>query len=117
MRSKNDFPRSHRITKREDFARLRADSKKWVCRYWILFYAKNQFPHPRLAFSISTRYGNAVARNQLRRFLREAFRLHLAELPSVDLHFVARQKPANLSKKRYIEELHEDFAKILHRLR
>lgn len=43
--------------------------------------------------------------------------MRLADLPAVDLHFIARQKPANLAEKRYIEELHEDFEKLVHRLR
>jgi len=73
--------------------------------------------HPRIAFSISTKYGNAVARNRYRRLVREAFRMCQLELDSVDLHFIARQKPAKLTKKQYIEELHEDFQKLLQRLR
>lgn len=105
------------MTKRGDFARLRKASRKWVARHFILYYAPNEHGVPRLAFSISTRYGNAVARNRFRRQVREAFRIHKGELPSIDLHFIARQKPANLPEKRYIEELHEDFGKLLHRLR
>jgi ribonuclease P protein component len=109
--------RSHRITKRGDFARLRKNSRKWVSRHWILYYAANDLGSPRLAFSVSTKYGNAVSRNRYRRQIREAFRLRQVDLPAVDLHFIARQKPANLAEKRYIEELHEDFEKLVHRLR
>jgi ribonuclease P protein component len=114
---KYGLPQSHRIRKRADFSRLRKNSQKWVSRHWILFYSKNEWGWPRLALSISTRYGNAVERNRYRRWLREAFRLHKADLPPFDLHFVARQKPANCPKKRYIEELNADFQKLLHRLR
>ncbi len=111
------LPPANRIRKRADFAKLRKTSQKWVSRHWILFYSRSEEGIPRLALSISTKYGNAVARNWYRRWLRETFRLHREALPPLDLHFVARQKPANCPKKRYIEELNEDFAKLLHRLR
>jgi ribonuclease P protein component len=88
-----------------------------VFRHWILYFSGNDASIPRLALSISTKYGNAVERNWYRRWLREAFRLNKAKLPSFDLHFIARQKPANCPKKRYTEELNEDFEKLLHRLR
>ena len=111
------FPRTLRITKRSDFNQLKKVSKKWVSRHWILYYAPNERGAPRLALSISTKYGNAVERNRYRRWLRNTFRQHQAELPPFDLHFIARQKPANSEKKRYIEELNADFAKLVSRLR
>jgi ribonuclease P protein component len=70
-----------------------------------------------LAVTISAKYGNSVARNAFRRWLRETFRHHQAELQAFDLHFIARQKPTKLDKKRYKDELNEDFQKLLHRLR
>jgi ribonuclease P protein component len=108
---------SLRIRKREDFAHLRKNAQKWVARHWILYSTTNELGHPRIAFSISTKFGNSVTRNRYRRWVREAFRLHQAQLPARDFHFIARQKPAKLQKKQYIEELHEDFQKLLHRFR
>jgi ribonuclease P protein component len=106
-----------RITKRSDFNELKKKSQKWVSRHWILYYSRNELGAPRLALSISTRYGNAVERNRYRRWLRNTFRQNQAELGAFDMHFIARQKPANCEKKRYTEELNADFAKLLPRLR
>jgi ribonuclease P protein component len=111
------FPRTLRITKRADFNQLRKVSQKWVSRHWILYYSRNELGVPRLALSISTKYGNAVERNRYRRWLRNTFRQHQADLPAMDMHFIARQKPANCEKKRYIEELNADFAKLVTRFR
>jgi ribonuclease P protein component len=111
------FPRTSRVTKRTDFFRLRKIASKWVSRHWILYYAPGETEVARLAVTISAKYGNSVARNSLRRWLRETFRHHHANLKAFDLHFIARQKPTNIDKKRYKDELNEDFQKLLHRLR
>ncbi len=48
---------------------------------------------PRLGLAVAVKLaGNAVARNRLRRIIRESFRLHQRELPAVDL--VVSVRPA-----------------------
>jgi len=81
----------------------------------VLYYAQNELEHPRLAVTLSGRYGSAVERNRFRRWMRERFRHHQQHLSGLDLHFIAKQKPVNLPEKRYKEELHEDFQRLLHR--
>jgi ribonuclease P protein component len=104
-----------RIRRKFEFLRLKKTASKWVARHWVLFHSKNGLDHPRLAVTLSGRYGNAVERNRFRRWLREKFRSHQKELSGLDLHFIAKQKPVNLPEKRYKEELHEDFQQLLHR--
>ena len=87
-----------------------------MARHWVLFYAKNGIDHARLAVTLSGRFGPAVERNRYRRRMREKFRLNQAQLKGWDLHFIAKQKPVHLPEKRYKEELHEDFQRLLHRL-
>ena len=109
------FSRVYRITSRSDFDRIRKNAQKLVFRHWILFYCRNEIGVPRLALSISGKYGNSVARNFMRRWFRETFRLHKNALKPLDFHFIARQRPTKCSKKRYREELNADFQKLLHR--
>jgi len=105
-----------RIRRKSEFLRLRKEASKWVARHWVLYYAKNGLEHARLAVTISGRYGNSVERNRFRRGMRERFRLHQKQLSGIDLHFIAKQKPVNVPEKRYKEELHDDFQRLLHRL-
>ncbi len=64
----------------------------------------------RMGLAIPRTYGNAVARNRLKRMLREVFRLHKALLPSgVDMVFSAR--PLSVPTVRYqtVEPLVKDL--------
>jgi ribonuclease P protein component len=45
---------------------------------------------PRVGLTVSSKVGNAVVRNRIKRKLREAVRHELAALPAVDLVIVAR---------------------------
>ena len=52
---------------------------------------RNDVGAPRLGLAVAVKVaGGAVARNRLRRIIRESFRLHQHELPAVDLVVSAR---------------------------
>ena len=61
----------------------------------------------RVGLTVSSKVGGAVTRNRIKRRLREAVRLELASLPSVDLVIVARPSAAGASV--------DDFRKWLRR--
>ena len=51
----------------------------------------NQSEHARLGLAIATKvFGTAVARNRVKRIIRESFRLNQMALPAVDITFAAR---------------------------
>jgi len=53
--------------------------------------APNELGHARLGLAIAARaVGNSVARNRIRRLVRESFRLRQHELPAADLVISAR---------------------------
>lgn len=74
--------RRFRLTRSEDFDRLRRTGVTRSHPWLVLSVALNDLPHNRYGFITGKRLGKAVARNRVRRQLREVMRL---------LHFQLRQ--------------------------
>ncbi len=71
-----------RLKKRQEFLHVAASGNKMVTRTMVLQY-RQQMPVSactRVGFTVSRKQGNAVARNRIRRRLKEAFRLTQTEI-------------------------------------
>jgi ribonuclease P protein component len=67
----------------------------------------NEIGAPRLGLAVAVRVaGGAVARNRIRRIIRESFRLHQREIPALDLVVSARARARDASG----ESLHASLA-------
>jgi len=72
----NSFPKSYRVLLKKDFSYLRDQSHKDF-ESPLIFYSKKSrldLPHMRLGLSVSSKQGNSVRRNRIKRLLREQFR-------------------------------------------
>jgi ribonuclease P protein component len=86
-----------------EFRDVKRRGKKFADAFFSLSVLANNESYPRLGLSIATRtFGNAVARNRIKRLTRESFRLNQHSLPPVDVTVSARDaaKPAKLSDLR-----------------
>jgi ribonuclease P protein component len=94
------FPARLRIKQRREFLQVQKGGRKHHVRHFIVFAAPRTptdgvaLP-TRLGITVTRKIGNAVARNRIKRLVREVFRLNRARLPEgLDLVWVAKQQAA-----------------------
>ncbi len=79
-----------RLTLRSEFLAVQARGKKLYSGAYVVLALPNDLGWPRLGITVSTRVGNAVARNLVKRWVREAFRAAAPGLPGLDVVVIAR---------------------------
>ncbi len=87
--------------------------RKFACRLYTILVSKNQLGHPRIGFTISKKKAKlAVDRNRIKRVVRDNFRLNQADLPAVDMVFIARQGISDCDNKQIHKELEITWQKL-----
>ena len=77
-----DFPRAARLVRRGEFDAVYRAGKRRSSSHFTVFFRANQLPASRFGFSIKKALGGAVARNRIRRRIREIVRCHRMEIPT-----------------------------------
>lgn len=114
------FPRSVRLRRRVDFLRVQRGGEKHHVRHFIVFVTRSpavvprprsvsgartgishdltspgseqSLPPPRLGVTVTRKVGRAVARNRIKRLVREAFRRRRSSFaPGTDMVWVAKR--------------------------
>ena len=99
--------RRYRLTKPDDFARVRRQGRSWAGPLLVLAAARNQGDQVRFGFSVGKRIGNAVTRNRTKRRLREAVWRQRDLIPSgYDLVFIARHPIGRVSFQQIEQAVH-----------
>lgn len=91
QRQTGDYPRTARLTRPADYARVFAGAKRVADRYFTILVIQNDCGRARLGLAVSKKTApSAVARNRIKRRIREAFRLHQQEVGGKDLVVIAK---------------------------
>lgn len=102
-----------RLTNSPEFERVYKQGTAYRAKLISVHAFSSEAGSPRLGLSVSKKVGNAVARNVVKRRLREIFRSQLPEIRE-ELDFVISARPA-ASEATY-EELETEFCKALKKL-
>mgnify|MGYP002348330208 CR=1 FL=1 len=97
------FPREVRLRRRPEFLRVQEQGHKLTadCLLCLVLPNGRDDGATRLGLTVSSKVGNAVVRNRIRRRLREFYRHERAGLPrGMDLVFIARPSAAEADTAR-----------------
>jgi ribonuclease P protein component len=85
------LPRARRIARRSEFLAVEKLGRRLGSTHYLLFVRRNPTGAARIGVTVSRKVGNAVTRNQVKRWIREAYRRMGDELPrAADVVVVAR---------------------------
>jgi ribonuclease P protein component len=101
------FPKCDRIRKRTEYLAVQGSGRKLHSDNFMLFYLSQSEARPaRFGFTVSKKVGGAVARNHVRRLVREVCRRHRSWFPTgAKLVFVAKRGATGLDYRRTEREI------------
>jgi ribonuclease P protein component len=103
-----DFPKQARLRKRPEFLSLSRWGKKIYAPHFLIFTRLNERGEARLGVTVSSKIGNAVVRNRVKRLLRECFRRYRRQIvPGRDVLIIARKSAVNMSWREVETEIRD----------
>lgn len=104
------FPRHERLTQKREFVAIYEHGKKWVGPNFVCYAVRRAGQSRKLGLSVSRKVGGAVVRNRVKRYIREVYRTHRAQLrDDVQLVIVARHSSSRLSYRECEESIRDLF--------
>jgi ribonuclease P protein component len=100
------FPKSARLRKRPEFLKLSRTGRKIHSTHFVVLSGTNDCGETRLGITVSSKVGNAVTRNRIKRSVREFFRRRRHELGAgLDFLVIARNSASEISSQKIGEEI------------
>ena len=96
------FRPKHRLLRRNDFAKVFSGGIRLNTQVVTIVVRPNGADHPRLGLAVPRRVARrAVARNRLKRRIRESFRHHAERLVGLDVVVLVRPGAEKMDSKRF----------------
>ena len=109
VRVSESFPRRYRLGDNKNYRYVYRRGKSFPSRNLVLIYLKGR--EQKFGFSVSSKVGNAVTRNRIRRFMREDVRLMRANLKCGKYIFIARPALKTVPHEELTRELRSLLAR------
>jgi ribonuclease P protein component len=84
------LPKAARLRRRREFLAVQERGSRLCPGVLLVLRGADVVDRARIGITVSSKVANAVGRNRVKRWVREAFREIQAELPAVDLVVIAR---------------------------
>jgi ribonuclease P protein component len=85
------LPKAARIARRREFLQVQQKGRRLYSGEVLVIALDSGHARPRIGITVSSKIANAVGRNRVKRWVREAFRASRDSFPAVDLVVVARR--------------------------
>jgi len=99
------FRRSQRLLRSPEYEHVAQHGRRAVSNAFVVLAAPGGDDGPRLGITASRKVGNAVARNRVKRRIREWFRRERPRLPALDLVVIARAPATRLESDEVRDQL------------
>jgi ribonuclease P protein component len=85
------LPKAARLRRRREFLQVQQRGRRLYVGEVLVLAFDAGGTGPRIGITVSSKVANAVARNRVKRWVREAFRAVRRDLPALDLVVIARR--------------------------
>ena len=94
-----EFSKNDRLRSKEDFNFLKSDSQRYRGDGIIVYFKKHSSETKKIGIGVSTKVGNSVVRNRLKREIRSFFRLNKPRFDHLHYMFVVNNPDVGILKK------------------
>jgi ribonuclease P protein component len=107
------FPRTNRLTNAADYDAVFKQAQRSGDRFFTVLYCRNELGYPRLGLAIAKkRIRYAVARNRLKRIIRDSFRHAKNQLLGVDIVIMARDRTEQAVNEKLFASLEKHWRAV-----